>query len=157
MTLTFTLDELPSLPAWREAVRLLQQTSAIPPGVIGPVSDAEDAEEEDGEESAADLSTAQATAFLEGCSDKTKRVIRAMVRNGGEFRLKALAASLNLEVGEMGGVWGGLTKRTRTILRDKKANFIKWKLFYDADDRWEDSEGKMSETTYESFRKALGI
>ena len=106
-------------------MRLLQPTSAPPAAVIGPISNVEDAEEEDGEQSAADLSPAQAAAFFAGCSGKTQNVIRAIVRNGGEFKVNALAASLGLEVAEIAGVWGGLTKRTRTIVGDKKINLFK--------------------------------
>jgi hypothetical protein len=59
---------------------------------------------------------------------------------------------------DLGGVWGGLTKRTRTILGDKKSKLIAWpQNFYDTHDNWIDATGEMSETTYTSLRKALGI
>lgn len=158
ISFTFTFDEMPSLPpVWRNEIeRLLQGTSTeTAKAVAAPIREVEDVVVEKG----ADLSVAQATAFLEGCSDKTKKVIRAIVASGtGKFRLNALAQTLNVGLGDLGGVWGGLTKRTRTILGDKKANLIAWRNFYDLEDnKWLDAAGTLSEVTYASFRQALGV
>ncbi len=170
VTIAFALGELPSLPAWNEADEALQRmqgtsttaaappvVSAAPPALVATVGEVEEVGEIV-EGRGADLSLAQATAFLEGCSDKTKRVLRAMVDSGRrEFRLNALAQTLNVDLNDLGGVWGGLTKRTRTILGDKKAKLIAWRNFYDAEYKFLDAAGELSEMTYASFRQALGI
>jgi hypothetical protein len=106
----------------------------------------------------AELSVAQATRFFEGCSEKTKRVIGAMVEGDREFRFSALKQSLNMSTAELsGGVWSGITKRTRTILGDRKARLITWGQNEYENGVWQDAVGTMSETTYKSFRKLLGM
>lgn len=157
LTISISEDVLQSLPQGvkdallLEIQRRVQGTAAV----AAPTGEGQDVV--DGNEPA-DLSLAQAPRYLEGCSDKTKRVLRAIVVEGREFRLSALAQSLNLSFDALGGVWGGLTKRTRTILGDKNARLIIWrKNFYDAQDTWQDAAGEMSEETYRSLRKALEV
>lgn len=112
----------------------------------------------DEEEQPADLSVAQATRYLEGCSEKTKRVIRGIVGGDRIFRYSALKQTLNMSDDDLSGVWGGLTKRARTILGDRKAQLITWVKSeygeYDENDMW---NGAMSEMAHMSFRKALGM
>jgi hypothetical protein len=106
-----------------------------------------------GEETPAELSVAQATRFLEGCSEKTRKAVRAMVAGDRAFRHSALQRALG---GDTGNVLGGLTKRTRTILGDNKAMLIAWGPGErDENGVWKDQIGTISKTAYESFRKAL--
>jgi len=110
-------------------------------------------------ERAADLSVAHAMRYLEGCSEKTKKVIRAIVQGESrQFRLSDLASALGVTPDDLNGVWGGLTKRTRTILNDKTSKLIVWSQnFYDENGSWTDAKGNISEVTYTSFRTALAI
>ena len=166
MDINFSLSEadVSSLPQsvkdalLTEIQRILRGT---PPTQIafGTSEIAENVEVNAEEGQPADLSVNQATRFLEGCREKTKRVIRTIVEGKSrEFRLSALAKALGMTTDDLHGVWGGLTKRTRTILGDNKSKIIAWpKNFYDADDNWIDATGAVSEVTYASFRKAFGI
>ena len=165
INISLSEDVIQSLPrAAKEALlielqRRLQGTTPTLETAVAPPAAALVEEVNEEEEQAADLSVAQAMRFLEGCSEKTKKVIRAIVGGGSrDFRLTALAQTLNLTIDDVGGVWGGLTKRTRTILGDKKSKLIAWtRNFYDAQDNWIDAAGEVSEVTYVSFRKALEV
>jgi hypothetical protein len=113
------------------------------------------------EEQAADLSVQQARRFLEACNNKTTQVIRAIAAGKSrEFRLSDLMKTLGMTFDDVGGVWGGLTRRVRTILGDKKtkAKLVVWpENFYDENNEWTDSTGAISEVTYLSFREVFGI
>ncbi len=148
VSFTFDVDELPSLDldAFKGAILKFQQSmQGSSTEIAAPVSvKIGETEEAYGERGADDLSVAQATEFFSGLrSDMTKKVLRAIVRNGGKFRFKALVQSLNVNMDDLSGVWGGLTKRTRTVLADKKAKLIAWQLFYDPNGEWEDSGGEI--------------
>lgn len=104
------------------------------------------------EHSSSDLSIAQARKFLEGCSDKTKAVLRAVfAKNEREFMLKELLDEM--QATSLAGVWAGVTKRTRTVLGDKDAGIFSWEW----DDERDDWIGSTSPMTFQSMRKALGI
>jgi len=169
MDINFSLSEhdVSSLPQTvkdallMEIQRILRGTppTQIGGGNLGVAENVEVNARVDKEEQPADLSVNQATRFLEGCSEKSKRVLRTIVAGKSkEFRFSALLKALGMTAAELDGVWGGLTKRTRTILGDKKSKVILWpKNFYDAEDNWTDATGVVSEMTYASFRKAFGI
>jgi hypothetical protein len=54
-------------------------------------------------------------------------VMRAAVGGDGPAFLHSdLLKALNMTTDDLAGVWAGLTKRTRTILGDKKAKLIIW-------------------------------
>jgi hypothetical protein len=55
------------------------------------------------------------------------------------------------DAGNLRGVWGGITKRVRTVLGDDEAYLIWW---IEQDHGW---EGRVSPTTHRSLRKAFGI
>jgi hypothetical protein len=111
------------------------------------------------EDKPADFSFVQANKFLEGCSEKTKKILRGIMQGNNEhFLLSDLACSLQMTIDDLSGVWGGLTKRTRTILGDKKLKIVVWpQNFFDENNRWVDAKGAVSKTTYASFRMALGL
>ena len=111
------------------------------------------------EENPADFSFVQANRFLEGCSEKTKRVLRGIVQgNDRYFLLSDLSKNLGMTIDELSGVWGGLTKRTRTVLGEKKFKIVVWpQNFFDDNNKWVDAKGAVSETTHTSFRMALGL
>ena len=92
--------------------------------------------------------------MLEGCSDKTKAVLRAVfARDERDFILDDLAKGLNVENGALGGAWAGITKRTRKVLGDQDARLIWWEKD-GVQGHW---VGTTSEMTFHSMRKAMGI
>jgi hypothetical protein len=165
MTISLSDDVLRSLPqAVKDAllIEIQRRLQGNTPGetAVMPPAAPEIEEVNDGAgEQPADLSVAQATRFLEGCSDKTTKVIRAIVEGGTrDFRISAIEKALNMSTDDLAGVWGGLTKRTRTILGDRKAKLFAWpRNFYDANGDWTDTTGELSQMTYGSFRQALGL
>ncbi len=98
----------------------------------------------------AEFSPAQAKKFLDGCSEKTKNVVREMVKgNTRHFHIEDLGFAESLS-----GVWAGITKRTRTVLDDADAYLIDWGGQQEEKDY---NAGSLSEMTYKSLRKAFGI
>jgi hypothetical protein len=102
-----------------------------------------------------DLSPAQAKTFLVNCNEKTKTVLRHVFSQGERtFSHKGIGQLMGLPSGgSLSGAWGGITKRTRTILGDKHANLFSWEW----SDETEDWIGTSSEMTYTSMRKALSL
>ena len=135
-----------------ELQRLLQENTnqEAPTSLSGSVSE---------EDKPADFSFVQANKFLEGCSEKTKKILRGIMQGNNEhFLLSDLARSLQMAIDDLSGVWGGLTKRTRTILGDKRFKIVVWpQNFFDENNKWVDAKGAVSKTTYTSFRMALGL
>jgi hypothetical protein len=164
MNISFSESDLQSLPQpLKDALliefrRRLQGDTALEPSIVSPAPAPIGAVNEE-EDQPADLSIAQAKRHLEGCSEKTKKAIRFIVGgNSREFQISALAKALGMKTNEMGGLWSGLTKRTRTVLGDKKARLFAWpKNQYDVKENWIDATGTVSEMTYTSFRTALGM
>lgn len=107
----------------------------------------------DGDAEPADLSPAQAKKFLDRVSDKVRSTIRVIAEaDAGGFNMTAVAQALNEDAGaDLRGVWGGITKRTRTVLGDDEAYLIWWN---EQEHGW---VGRVSPTTHSSFRKVLGI
>lgn len=108
------------------------------------------------EEGPADLSRAQMRKFLERCSDKTKTALRAIAEaDQDDFALKTVAKALGIPdedpAAALRGVWGGLTKRVRTVLGDENAYLIWW------EDRADDWHGHLSPMSHKSLREALGV
>jgi hypothetical protein len=75
--------------------------------------------------------------------------LEEVINRNGKFALPALAAHFDAPPGGLGGVWGGLTKRVRTVTNDGEAVLIKW--------TWENEEwhGALDTSTLASLRKAL--
>jgi hypothetical protein len=129
---------------------------AIPqmPSATAPGSAPDGTDDEEEEEVASDLSVQQAKKLLEGCADKTKAVLREIFsKSAPTFILNDVAKVMKTEPGGLGGVWAGITKRTRTVLGDKEAALFVWE-WDDTEDHW---VGTISDTTFHSMRKALAI
>jgi hypothetical protein len=105
------------------------------------------------DEEPADLSTAQAKKFLDRVSDKVRSTIRVIAEaDDSGFEMAAVRKALRLgEEEDLRGVWGGITKRTRTVLGDEEAYLIWWN---ELDTDW---VGRVSSMTHRSFRKVLGL
>lgn len=101
----------------------------------------------------ADLSPAQAKKFLDRVSDKVRTTIRTLAEaDASGFEMAAVRKALGLgEDEDLRGVWGGITKRTRTVLGDDEAYLIWWN---EVDNDW---VGRVSPMTHRSFRKVLGL
>lgn len=100
----------------------------------------------------ADLSVAQVKRLLDGCSEKTKQVLQAIASGPGpEFHLSDIAQEMNTEVSGLAGAWGGITRRVRTVLGDRGADFVWW----DETEDGRDYTGRISPMTYRSLRRAL--
>lgn len=107
----------------------------------------------DDSEQPADLSVAQINRFLARVSDKvrtTLRVIAETDQSGFEVRRVMQVLGVN-DAGGLRGVWGGITKRVRTVLGDEEAHLIWW---IEQDHGW---EGRVSPVTHRALRKAFGI
>ena len=107
------------------------------------------------EEDPADLSYAQVKKFLERCSEKTTEALKVIAKaDPSGFTMEAVAEALNVDLdeGDLRGVWGGLTKRVRTVLGDPQALLIWWTPY--GDDQW---RGRVSAMTHRSLRKAFGL
>jgi hypothetical protein len=107
-----------------------------------------------------DLTTGQASKFLETCGDKITTALRVIVGGGSRyFQIADVAKAVNSAPGDLAGVWAGITRRTRTILGDPGAYLIGWdaKPVLDTNGVYVDHRGQVTETTYRSFRRVLGI
>lgn len=108
----------------------------------------------------AELSPGQARDFLIGCGAKTKVAVEVIAKSKSKyFQLADIAKALQVDASQLNGVWGGLTKRTKTITKDKEAYLIHWsgKPVLDAEGNYIDQQGEVTDLTYASFRKALSI
>lgn len=97
----------------------------------------------------ADLTVEEAERFLENCSSKTISVLKQLVARDGHFLLPDIAAALRVGQGTLGGVWGGITKRTRTIKKEPHAILIDWKW---TGGRW---QGRLAPGTTAALEVAL--
>lgn len=108
----------------------------------------------------AELSPGQARDFYAGCGAKTKRAIEVIAASASRrFQLADVAKALGVQATELTGVWGGLTRRVKTITGDDSAYLIDWTKsdpVHDDDGTYVDHTGEVTELTYQSFRKALG-
>jgi len=106
-----------------------------------------------------DLSPAQFKQFIDGCSDKSKAALKAMVEGPtSTFKVASVAKAAGCAPTELTGVWSGLTKRVRTVTGDRKAYLWRWGTAeVDSNDRYIDQDGAVSETTYRSGRRVFGL
>ena len=115
----------------------------------------------DDDEGFAELSARQARRFLEGCGTKTHTAVEVMAKSSSRFfQVADIASALGVKAPELRGVWGGLTRRVQTITGDTEAYLISWRAsspVFDEDDKYADQRGELTEMTYQSFRKALGL
>lgn len=108
----------------------------------------------DDSEEPADLSVAQAKKFLDRVSDKVRTTIRIIAESElSGFEMASVKDALGEEPdADLRGVWGGITKRVRTVLGDGEANLIWW-----AEQESGDWKGRVSTMTHRSFGKVLGL
>ena len=107
------------------------------------------------EDEPADLSVAQVKKFVERCSDKTRTALRVIAEadaSGFTLPMVAKVLGVDLDVADLRGVWGGITKRVRTVLDDPEANLIWW--VQDDQNQW---IGHVSAMTHRSMRKAFAL
>lgn len=108
-----------------------------------------------------ELSPGQARDFYAGCNEKTRKAVEVIARSGDRFfQLAAVAKAIGVTAPELRGVWSGLTRRARTLTGDAAAYLIDWskgEAIVDNDGNYIDQRGEVTELTYRSFRKALGI
>ena len=99
----------------------------------------------------AELGLQAARAFLLGCNSKTKQALTFIVESGETFSIHALENQMEVERGSLRALWGGLTKRTRTITGDPDAWLIQW------GDELESGDfiGQLNPVTHNSFKRAL--
>lgn len=112
-----------------------------------------DAAVPDDGEGPADLSVAQAKLFLDRVSDKVRAAIRVIAESDASaFTMADIMAALGAEdAGSLRGVWGGITKRVRTVVGETEAYLIWWT---ELETGW---VGRVSPTTHRSLRKVLGL
>jgi len=155
-----TTDHLKSLPKQQQDFLL---------GIISgrePISDApaepRSAEHESEMEDThfAELSPGQARDFYAGCGHKTRKAIEVIADSASRrFQLADVAKAIGVEPKDLTGVWGGLTRRLKTITGDSDAYLIDWTKsdpVLDEKENYIDHRGEVTELTYRSFRKALG-
>lgn len=121
--------------------------------IAGDAEDAAEQSQMEGGEEPADLSVAQAKKFLDRVSDKVRTTIRVIAEaDPAGFDMSAVMQALDIDdAGSLRGVWGGITKRVRTVLGDDEAYLIWW---VEQDHGW---VGRVSTMTHRSLRKVLGL
>jgi hypothetical protein len=114
--------------------------------------DAPPVDEEDQDGSVlVDFTDAEFLTLLAGCSEKTRQVLATLAEGGRQFDLTALAQKVNMPAGKLGGVWSGLTRRTRNLKKNPDAAFVTWE--WDAKSAsW---VGTLSEITHAAMKKAF--
>lgn len=155
-----TTDHLKSLPKQQQdflfAIVSGQESAFNAPA--HPASVTSDSEMAD--DHFAELSPGQAREFYAGCGAKTRKAIDVIA--GGtsrQFQIADIAKALGVKPSELTGVWGGLTRRLKTITGDAEAYLIDWTKSEPVNDKegnYIDHTGEVTELTYRSFRKALG-
>ena len=99
---------------------------------------------------APDLSTAQARAYLNNCSNATIEILDEIVKREGDLLMSDISKLTGKSNLQLRGALGGITKRTRTICGDPDASLIEWTKTGGGD--W---HGRVTPTTVSSFRVAL--
>ena len=97
-------------------------------GASGDVSDEGGPIATDESEEPADLSVAQAKKFLDRVSDKVRTTVRTIAEaDPAGFDVSDVKEALGVDDDtDLRGVWGGITKRVRTVLGDDEAYLIWW-------------------------------
>ncbi|MFH6783124.1 MULTISPECIES: hypothetical protein [Methylobacterium] len=113
------------------------------------------------DEGFADLTPRQARRFIDGCGDRTRAAIEAIARSDTRyFQVKDVAAAVGAAPHELRGVWGGLTRRVKTVTGDADAYLIDWDrsdpVFNEAG-LYVDQRGEITDLTHKSLRKALKL
>lgn len=99
---------------------------------------------------AAQLSVAQARAYLNNCSVTTIEILEEIVKRQGDFFMSDISKLTGKSTMQLRGALGGITKRTRTVCSDPDTVLIEWTKTSDGD--W---HGRVTSTTVTSFHAAL--
>lgn len=125
----------------------------------GPGGTAEDGPPDD--EGFADLTPRQARRFIDGCGERTRAAVEAIARSDSRyFQVKDVAAAVGVAPHELRGVWGGLTRRVKTVTGDADAYLIDWdrsEPIFDEAGLYVDQRGEVTDLTHKSLRKALKL
>lgn len=155
-----TTDHLKSLPKQEQdflfGIISGRKIGAAEPAASRPSSEDVDVEDEH----FAELSPGQARDFYAGCGAKTRKAIDVIADSSSRhFQIADVAKAIGVEPSDLSGVWGGLTRRLKTITGDSDAYLIDWtksEPVLDEEENYIDHTGEVTEMTYKSFRKALG-
>lgn len=165
-----TGDRIASLAKEQQAwlLSLVTGGGAPSPGEVGELvldenagtnGSAKGGEQED--EDFAEFSPRQARDFYQGCGEKTRKAVEAIARSSTNcFQVAEVAKAVGVPAAELRGVWGGLTRRTQTIVDDVDAYLVHWHdgtQKYADDGSYIDQVGEVTEMTHQSLRKALKI
>ena len=108
-----------------------------------------------------ELTATQARSFIAGCGDKVKKAVMVIVSGESRyFQLAAVAKELDTDPGKLGGVWGGITRRLKTVTGDSGAYLIDWeksKPVFDTEGNYVDHRAELTEASYHSLRGAFGL
>ncbi|AWN47948.1 hypothetical protein DK419_17780 [Methylobacterium terrae] len=109
----------------------------------------------------ADLTPRHARRYIAGCGEKTRAAIEAIARSDTRyFQVSDVAAAVGCAAHELRGVWGGLTRRVKTVTGDADAYLVYWdgsEPVFDDAGTYVDQRGEVTELTHKSLRKALGL
>ena len=102
------------------------------------------------DEFAEKLNTRMTREFMTNLSPKTKIVLQKIIDFGKSgFWLDELEKDIQAEIKEeIGGVWGGLTRRVRTVSGIDDAELIEW----GSSDDGERIHGKLHPATYQNLK-----
>ncbi|KMO12217.1 hypothetical protein SQ03_25010 [Methylobacterium platani JCM 14648] len=130
-------------------------------GKTSGVSDASPRNDTSDDDGFADLTPRQARRYIAGCGERTRAAIEAIARSGTRyFQVKDVAAAVGVAPHELRGVWGGLTRRVKTVTGDADAYLVYWdgsEPVFDDAGTYVDQRGEITELTHTSLRKALGL
>ncbi|MCU4385538.1 hypothetical protein [Acinetobacter radioresistens] len=104
--------------------KLSTSTQAEILNIFQPQINHENVEDVDGE-----LTRRQVSNLLSGLSDKSKNILRTMVRNfsHNDINYRDLLKNLGMtEEDNLTGVWSGITKRSRNVANDPSFDLIDW-------------------------------
>ena len=96
------------------------------------------------------LTLRQAQQFLDKCSDRTIKLLRAITAGDGSFLASDAASVMRCSFADLRTAWAGLTKRARTVTRNPAAELIIWTNAGQGDKR-----GTMDARTVQAFKEAL--
>jgi len=122
----------------------------VPLTLTSPPSSTDGADE-DQEGGLADFSEPEFLELLAGCSEKTRQLLGVLARGDQRFNLDAVAKALGVEPGKLGGMWSGLTRRTRKLKKSSDIIFVAWEWDAKTECYW----GLLSEITHASLKKTL--
>lgn len=111
------------------------------------------------DENFAQLSPSQVRDLYQGCHERTRKALEIIAKGKKrEFHVADIANAIGIKPDELGGVWGGLTKRVRTVTGNKNCTLISWEGHEpqtDSKGTYLDQIGEVTELTYHSLRKLL--